>query len=1098
MRKAFPFFLLVFLVPQLVNSQVHTTWLWHMQQPIYWPDASLADPFHWQAAKESHDLKFSGQNNYSDGLAHPLNDLEEIFNKPDRVAAYQFRPKDALETIDGYPEAGVQVNYSGCLIENVNSLASANQWGYYNNWENDFISGRASTTSGGFPRMDLTAFTYHHALSPLISKEVLRKQIQAHRIMYENTFGSSPDYSKGYWPAECSFSERIIDVLVEEGLEWTIVANSHIARTLADYPLNFGTSGTNYDPPNAADVTSLTGSNWWNGQIDGRGGTFAAPICYQPHWARYVNPETGEESKIVAVPMADLLSYQDGFAPMSTSDIANNIAPYDDPARPSLVLLAHDGDNAFGGGFSYYMESVPGFAGQANAAGYVPTTIEQYLNDHPVPASDVVHIEDGSWVNAANDWGHPQFINWIWPQYNSQTHEFDPNGWTEDIRNWAVLTAAENHAQTAEDLAGGVDMQDIVFPGPQSTNAELAWHFLLPGYTSGYMYYGSSIDMEVKQTIACNQAIALAEPVLAGMGSNDETSPSVFIPQRYPYNPGGTGFGPNYGYQTFSNPSDFTVWTLAYDVSGIDSIFVAYRIDEDGTNPMSSDENETYAGGAGVGDWQTLSMDERVMPVGNITNNPEIDFFVLPDAIASQYYAKIEGLSEVLVDYYVCAVDVHGNITKTDIQHVYVGESTPVGGGGSGNDYSVTWTPQNPELTDEITIVVTDANIGAKLHWGLFEGGQSFQTPLSEYQPEGTSPWPGSGAVETQFLGPDTAGNLTLTIGPFDNPTQVPDAIDFVIHFDDNTWDNNNGSDYRINFATDGVPPGVSWTPQQPTENDIITVYIGGAIQGANLHWGVQTGQGGSWSEPISAYQPAGTNPWPGSNAVESPMNGPVDGVLSLELGPFNNPNQSVEGLNFVVHYNDDTWDNNNGNDYFISIDDFMGCGVPQNPESQVNSSSSVTVSWDPVPGATGYQIKGKRQGSALVTLNIPGNQTEKTVNGLLPGSNYGWAVQAICEGGQVSDFSEISYFSTPQDMLSDINFTIWPNPSQEEVNVLIRNTNTDVIPVKIFSLDGRLLRSGFTDASGQIRFNISDLSPGVYVIRSEGEVPMTKNLIVQ
>jgi hypothetical protein len=42
-------------------------------------------------------------------------------------------------------------------------------------------------------------------------------------------------------------------------------------------------------------------------------------------------------------------------------------------------------------------------------------------------------------------------------------------------------------------------------------------------------------------------------------------------PQRYPYNPGNIGFGPNYGYQQILNDADFAVWTLAFDVSGIQS-----------------------------------------------------------------------------------------------------------------------------------------------------------------------------------------------------------------------------------------------------------------------------------------------------------------------------------------------------------------------------------------------------------------------------------------------------------------------------------------------------------------------------------------------
>ena len=102
----------------------------------------------------------------------------------------------------------------------------------------------------------------------------------------------------------------------------------------------------------------------------------------------------------------------------------------------------------------------------------MPTTVQQFLDDHPVPAYDLVHVEDGAWFNAANDWGHPQFINWFWPLFDNSTYTFDPNGWTEDARNWAVLTAGENHVQMAEDLSEPVDVADLGEPSASSSMAE--------------------------------------------------------------------------------------------------------------------------------------------------------------------------------------------------------------------------------------------------------------------------------------------------------------------------------------------------------------------------------------------------------------------------------------------------------------------------------------------------------------------------------------------------------------------------------------------------------------------------------------------------
>nr|NQU93927.1 hypothetical protein [Bacteroidota bacterium] len=750
--KRYVLFLLAVILTSSIYTQVHTTYLWHLQQPIYWPENSQWQPAQYQDAWESQYLKNNGGNLYPDGKSHPLNDLEDIFGKEDRKAVYQYRTKDAVQTLLGLPEAGAQVNYSGCLMENVNSLADAGQWGYSTGWQSNFVTARGWQTSGGKPRMDIVGFTSHHVISPLVSENVLRKEIQTHRYIYEQNFGSQPDYSKGYWPAECSFSERIIKVLVEEGFDWSVIANSHLARTMSDYPLSFGTSGCNMEPPNGADKVNTIGSNWWSGQIDGRGGTFAAPYCYQAHKAKYVDPLTGEEYKIEVVPMDDVLSYMNGYALMGTGEIDSHIAPFDDPDHPSMVLLAHDGDNAWGGGYDYYQNSVPQFAQACASQGYVPSTIQQFLSDHPVPDDNVVHVEDGSWVNAANDWGHPQFINWIWPMYTG-SYEFNPDGWTEDVRNWAVLVAAENHVQMAEDLSGPLNVSDIAEPSPTSPKAAKAWHHLLPGFTSGYMYYGTAMDMEVKQTLAANNAVGYADEVIAEHPGEDNSPPTVFIPQRYPYNPGGIGFGPTYGYQQHQNSSDFWVWTLAYDVNGLQNVVLKYRQDEDGVNPIDDNTNETYAGGSGVGSWVDLAMDNRLYPAGNVTNNPEIDFFIMPEYIAYQYHAEITGLSETLVDYYIEATDNNGNVFKTPIQHVFVGTYSP---GGQGD---VSWTPEEPDNEDMITIVVENATQGANLHWGV----NDWNSPDPAYWPEGSYLFGGSGpAVQSPMEGPN--GNNQLTI----------------------------------------------------------------------------------------------------------------------------------------------------------------------------------------------------------------------------------------------------------------------------------------------------------------------------------------------
>ena len=126
------------------------------------------------------------------GRPHPAPEqLTTIFGVDDRVNAYQGRPGDTVNGLRGYANAGAQVNYSGALMENVQSLAAAGQLGYCSGWNNGNPTARAWTTSGGKPRMDLVNFTYHHALAPLISDETLEMELRIQQRQMQIFWGTN-------------------------------------------------------------------------------------------------------------------------------------------------------------------------------------------------------------------------------------------------------------------------------------------------------------------------------------------------------------------------------------------------------------------------------------------------------------------------------------------------------------------------------------------------------------------------------------------------------------------------------------------------------------------------------------------------------------------------------------------------------------------------------------------------------------------------------------------------------------------------------------------------------------------------------------------
>lgn len=230
-------------------------------------------------------------------------------------------------------------------------------------------------------------------------------------------------------------------------------------------------------------------------------------------------------------------------------------------------------------------------------------------------------------------------------------------------------------------MVNGVRLSEIQEPTEAANGAELGWHFFLPGLTSGYMYYGAVEDMPVKQTVAANVAVAHAHKLILEVKGVDQTPPTVWTLQRLPWNPGGCGMGELWGYKYTPMGNDFYIWTFAYDVSGIKSVFFNYRLDKDGVNPIEDYSNEVYQSDLSqVSNWTSVNMNLRGnFPKGDVYNM-SLDLTCdssgndcLPMIIADEYWFKVTGLKDVLVDYYVTAIDTRGNTKKTDIYHVYVG-----------------------------------------------------------------------------------------------------------------------------------------------------------------------------------------------------------------------------------------------------------------------------------------------------------------------------------------------------------------------------------------------------------------------------------------
>jgi Glycosyl hydrolase family 57/Secretion system C-terminal sorting domain len=745
LKKILPLSILLMGVSLFAQKPpIHIAFLWHMHQPVYWPYENVTQTI--------------SQNRYSFSLS-------DVFNT--RTGPYTSWPKDAVQKgiSAGLGNFGAQVSFSGSLVENLNNLESAG-WSGFQNWKSHWNTAKNNLTTLGNPRIDMVGFGYHHPLMGLIDDESIRRQIQQHKQIFQTSFPGA--YSKGIFPPENAFASTMIPSLVNEGIQWALIDNIHFDRACASYPFN--TSGNVYEP-NKADQINQNPSDWV--QLNGLWAPTRNSAAWgrKPHFVEYVDPATGVKSRIVAVPCDRYMGNEDGrggFGALNYESVMSQIESYNnDPLHPIIIVLHHDGDNYGGGTDSYYQGNFQNFVNWlvANPTRFKCTTVQDYLDQFPPNANDVIHVENGSWSGADN--GDPEFKKWNADYSNCLSH---------DRNSWGTVVAATNWAQTSGN--------------------DNAWKYLTNAQASDYWYWDGSNNgiWDAHPTRACNLAIQACGSV----PNTEGVPPTIWIPQREPYNPGASEWNQN-------QSSDFTVFSYVYDVSGLQNVTLKYRLDSDGTNPLSNTDNETYSGGSSVGAWQNVTM-----------SGAQIISLTSPQPLykAKEYSGQIKGLSNQLVDYYVEATDTKGNIAKSPIQHVWVGASNALThtwencdgrGDGTGTvitptctgTRTVTWTPLNPTSNDIINIKIKPSSQSGTLHWGV----NTWKQVNTTYRPSGSSLWSDNIATRSAFGTSDANCAINMQIGPFNNPSQMVSKVDFVVNFADNSWDNNGGGDYHINIT---------------------------------------------------------------------------------------------------------------------------------------------------------------------------------------------------------------------------------------------------------------------------------------------------------
>jgi len=118
----------------------------------------------------------------------------------------------------------------------------------------------------------------------------------------------------------------------------------------------------------------------------------------------------------------------------------------------------------------------------------------------------------------------------------------------------------------------------------------------------------------------------------------------------------------------------------------------------------------------------------------------------------------------------------------------------------------------------------------------------------------------------------------------------------------------------------EAVPPRdvIAFAPASPAPEQVLTVRVRNPKKGGVLHWGVN-GPSGDWKLPHPAFRPQGSTVAATGMAVETPLPTPVNGVSTVQLGPFTHPEQWVESVHAVVRWGDE-WESRDGKNYNVTL----------------------------------------------------------------------------------------------------------------------------------------------------------------------------------
>lgn len=173
-------------------------------------------------------------------------------------------------------------------------------------------------------------------------------------------------------------------------------------------------------------------------------------------------------------------------------------------------------------------------------------------------------------------------------------------------------------------------------------------------------------------------------------------------------------------------------------------------------------------------------------------------------------------------------------------------------------------------------------------------------------------------------------------------------------------------------------------------------------------------------------------------------------------------------------------------------------CLPPTNSYSTINNANSVTINWDTASNADFYTIRLQKAGDTTwggksSTLNTI------SFNYLTQNTKYYYKIRTRCLASttinELSDFTTLDSFMTPfiksvpTLIFNDINaaWTVYPNPTQDVLNVQFISAEDANVVIKVSDMTGRLVKTISTSSvlgNNLIDVNVAELVNGIYTLQ--------------